>query len=79
MRDRKDDQHRRVAEAKVGRKLQPNEVSHHRDENKANNTSANIEVSTRGQHTAEHNKARGLSKLRKALRRTLSRRDGKQY
>ncbi len=76
MRDRKSDSaHRRVAEAKLGRKLLPSEVVHHEDEAKVNNSPANLTVEGRGAHTARHNQGRGLSKLRKALRDI---RDGKK-
>jgi hypothetical protein len=69
MRDRKDDQtHRNVAAAKLGRPLKPNEVVDHSDENKANNAPANVNAMDRGAHTAQHNRSRGLSKLRAALR-----------
>ena len=71
MRDRKNDQiHRNVAAAKLGRPLAPTEVAHHVDENKDNNAPANVEVASRGAHTAQHNRTRGLSKLRSALRMT---------
>lgn len=68
MRDRKSDAHRAIAENKVGRKLGPNEVVDHLDENKANNAPANLDLKQRGAHTAQHNRGRGLSKLRAALR-----------
>jgi hypothetical protein len=45
----------------------PGQVRHHRDENKDNNAPDNLEVKDRGAHTADHNRMRGLSKLRKAL------------
>lgn len=75
MRDRKDDHtHRRVAEIKIGRKLKSNEIVHHRDESKDNNAAENLEVVLRGTHTASHNRTRGTSKLRKALRMPKERR-----
>lgn len=78
MRDRKDDTiHRKVTEAKLGRKLAPNEVVHHGDEDKTNNTPANLTPEDRGQHTTNHNKTRGLSRLRKAL--TMPKRGEKLY
>ena len=68
MRDRKDDTtHRTVAAAKLGRPLKPNEVAHHVDEQKDNNSPANVEVQTRSAHTAMHNQNRGVSKVRAAL------------
>ena len=69
MRDRKNDTaHRRIVEAATGRVLTTNEVVDHLDENKANNTSTNLVAKSRSVHTAEHNRARGLSKLRASLR-----------
>lgn len=68
MRDRPSDTaHRRVLEATLGRPLTPDEITHHRDEDKTNNTPANLEAQTRAAHTAAHNKTRNLSKLRAAL------------
>ncbi len=68
MRDRKTDVHRNRAQAKLGRDLTPDEVVHHVDENKSNNTPANLDVGKRGPHTTHHNQNRGLSMLRRALR-----------
>ena len=71
MRDRpSSSNHRAVAEAKLGRKLLPNEVVDHADEDKSNNAPANLNPEDRGKHTARHNRSRGLSKLRAALRVT---------
>lgn len=61
MRDRKNDNHMKVVPAG------PGQVRHHKDENKENNAPDNLEVQDRGAHTADHNKHRGLSKLRKSL------------
>lgn len=68
MRDRPTDVHRTIAQRTVGRPLRKTEVVHHRDENKRNNAPANLHVQERGAHTTNHNKTRGLSKLRAALR-----------
>jgi hypothetical protein len=68
MRDRPNERHRRVAEAKVGRALGPDEIAHHVDEDKANNSDANITVEPRSAHTAAHNRTRHVSRLRKSLR-----------
>lgn len=71
MRDRpSSSNHRAVAEAKLGRKLLPNEVVDHADEDKSNNAPANLNPEDRGKHTARHNANRGLSKLRHSLRLT---------
>lgn len=69
MRDRPSDTaHRRVLEAKLGRPLKPTEVADHADEDKTNNAPANLSAKDRGAHTSQHNRTRGLSKLRAALR-----------
>lgn len=69
MRDRKSDTaHRKVAEQKLGRKITDKEVVHHVDEDKANDTSANLAVEARGRHTAAHNRGRKVSALRASLR-----------
>lgn len=52
-------------------------VRHHKDEDKTNNSKENLAVETRGEHTAHHNRNRGLSKLRKAL--TMVKRGEKLY
>lgn len=71
MRDRKSDTaHRRAAESKLGRKITDKEVVDHRNEDKTDQTPTNLDVKTRSAHTTQHNKARGLSKLRAALRMT---------
>ena len=67
-RDRKDEFHRRVGEVIAGRKLRLDEIVHHKDENKANNTRQNLVIVPRGRHTTDHNRSRPLSKLRQALR-----------
>ncbi|MDO8670113.1 MAG: HNH endonuclease [Dehalococcoidia bacterium] len=69
MRDRKSDTtHRRAAERKLGRSLRKDEDVHHLNEDKADNTPINLVVKSRSDHTSGHNKTRGLSKLRSALR-----------
>ncbi len=68
MRDRKSDAHRAIAEQKVGRKLGPDEVVDHLDEDKENNADTNLAVKPRGEHTTQHNRARPLSRLRTSLR-----------
>lgn len=71
MRDRPNDNHMKVVPAGPGM------VRHHVDENKENNAPDNLKVEPRGTHTADHNRARGLSKLRKAL--TMHQRGEKSY
>ena len=69
MRDRPHDTaHRRALERKLGRALLPSEIAHHENEDKADNTSSNLNAKARNVHTAEHNKSRGLSTLRVSLR-----------
>jgi len=70
MRDRPSDQHRVLTEQRLGRKLGPNELVDHANEDKTDNSPTNLNVQARGAHTAHHNKTRGLGRLRKALRIT---------
>lgn len=46
--------HREVMEQKLGRKLKPGELVHHKDENKRNNHPGNLELSDRGSHLRKH-------------------------
>jgi hypothetical protein len=71
MRDRKSDAHTKVLTVK------PNEIRHHRDEDKSNNTPENLTPMTRGAHTRLHNQTRKLGRLRKAL--TMQKRGEKLY
>ena len=69
MRDRPSDTaHRRALERKLGRALLPAEVVHHANEDKADNTPINLNAKARNVHSSEHNRRRGLSKLRASLR-----------
>ena len=71
MRDRPSaSNHREVLEAKLGRKLKPNEVADHANEDKTDNTPANLSAQDRAKHTTRHNANRHLSELRHALRTT---------
>lgn len=67
MRDRPSDEHRRRTERELGRKLGRNEIVHHKNELKDDNTPQNREIISRSAHTVLHNKARALSRLRKTL------------
>ena len=49
--------HRWVAEKNIGRKLKPNEIVHHIDGNKLNNSSENLQIfSSQDEHQKLHNK-----------------------
>lgn len=75
MRDRKSDStHRRAAEAKIGRKLKPGEDVDHLNENKADNSPANLRVRPHGEHSRETQ-----SPGRKSLRRLQSALKAKLY
>ncbi len=51
--------HRIVMEMKLGRLLSRDEVVHHRDGDKHNNSPENLEVSSRSHHASNHGKERG--------------------
>jgi hypothetical protein len=46
--------HRHIMEQKLGRKLQPEEEVHHKDEDKLNNDPNNLELKTKSDHTSHH-------------------------
>lgn len=48
--------HREVMEHKLGRKLKPGELVHHKDENKINNDPSNLELSDAKKHCKHHYK-----------------------
>lgn len=48
--------HRVLAENKIGRCLLPNEIVHHKDEDKTNNKEENLEVLTNEEHSRLHAK-----------------------
>jgi len=58
--------HRAVLEQKIGRYLKQHEQSHHKDENKKNNTPSNLELINRGEHQRQHAIERGLGKYDRA-------------
>jgi hypothetical protein len=47
-------EHRVIMEKHIGRRLEPWEVVHHRDENPSNNDLSNLEIMEFGDHSAEH-------------------------
>jgi HNH endonuclease len=61
MRDRPNDQH--TKNLPVG----PDEIRHHANEDKTDNSPTNLQVMKRADHTALHNRTRVLGRLRKAL------------
>lgn len=48
------DEHRLLMEQKIGRKLEFNEVVHHKDGNKFNNDIDNLEIMLRSEHSRLH-------------------------
>ncbi len=48
--------HRVIAERMIGRRLMHDEVVHHKDGCRSNNSESNLEVMTRSQHTSHHRK-----------------------
>ena len=48
--------HRDAARKKYKRDIKPNEVVHHRDGNKKNNSWNNLQIMTRSQHYKHHKK-----------------------
>lgn len=47
-------EHRVLMEKKLGRKLLPSEIVHHKNRDKRSNEDDNLEVMTRAEHIAEH-------------------------
>ena len=48
--------HRLVAEQRLGRRLGPNQLVHHKDDNKRNNAPSNLQVETRHDHNVHRHK-----------------------
>ena len=60
-----DREHRFIAEDMIGRKLKTNEVVHHKDGNKRNNSPENLIVVTRSEHAKIH--AKDIDKSRAVI------------
>lgn len=50
--------HRYIIEQKIGRKLLPDEIVHHKNENKLDNRVCNLQILSRSQHIQLHMKKR---------------------
>jgi hypothetical protein len=68
-RDRKSDSHRKVAEAKLGRKIRPGHDVDHLNENKDDNSPANLVEVPHGAHSklTQSPGRKSLRQLQKAL------------
>lgn len=58
VRGKRIDEHRLIMQNVLGRKLARNEVVHHIDGNKSNNSLENLVVMTRSEHSAMHQKGK---------------------
>ena len=67
MRDRKNDNHRKVMAGKLGKPLDPGMDVDHIDGDKDNNDPANLRVMEHGAHTRHSNRHRTTQKVREAL------------
>ena len=64
-------EHRSVAESMLGRSLMSNEIVHHRDGNKSNNSPDNLEIMTQSEHCKEHDFGHHPGANRSAPRRKI--------
>jgi hypothetical protein len=77
VRDRKSDAHRSIAAAKLGRPIKPGHDVDHLNENKQDNSPANLAETPHAEHSKKSAAHRGLAKLQKAL--SMVRRGEKHY
>lgn len=62
-------QHRVIMEAKLGRSLSPDEIVHHKDTARSNNSLDNLEVMSRSDHASHHAKENLKNRKRDSLGR----------
>lgn len=55
------DEHRKIVEDYIGRKLSSNEIVHHKNGNKSDNRIENLQIMTLAEHTSLHFKGKKLS------------------
>lgn len=64
-------EHHLVAYELLGRRLLPNEVVHHKDENRENNSPENLAVMTRSAHISLHHKGKVVTPETRSLIRSI--------
>lgn len=56
-------EHVLVMECSIGRYLENDEIVHHKDENRSNNSIKNLEIKSKSDHARDHSLARGPEKV----------------
>lgn len=69
------DEHRHIMQKKLGRKLQFNEVVHHLDGDKSNNSLKNLRVMSRSEHSRLHQSGNSLKESTKEKIKFIARRN----